>query len=235
VPITRSTFETQQRDEAEEYFARAYKVSLSMDTPSGGLWRYHRLDAGRFALDTIAAPMHLVYEAVYESSVMVSELVDGRIEHASSGNHSQLQAGDVFLTTVQPTTPHACTAYFTDTRLITIDAAVTAEVLGLPPGDPLPALRFSGIRPRSPAATALWKRMLPRAVQLGFRRHLNTTPTQYLRRVRLAHAHDALKAADPDTDTVGAIARRWGFADPGRFKRMYRDAYGLAALQTLLR
>jgi AraC-like DNA-binding protein len=191
-----------------------------------------------------------------------------------------------------------------------------AQVLGIPPGDPLPAVRFSRIRPKSPEGTALWKRMLtfawalldnpsqgvpplmvdtllrslcsvaisifpnemnvgrpydagdahppairravafietnaqqeislsdivaaanvgPRAVQLGFRRYLNTTPMQYLRRVRLAHAHDALKAADPDTDTVAAIARRWGFADLGRFQRMYRDAYGLAAGQTLRR
>lgn len=36
-----------------------------------------------------------------------------------------------------------------------------------------------------------------RAVQLAFRRHLDTTPTEYLRRVRLDHAHRDLVAADP--------------------------------------
>ena len=36
-----------------------------------------------------------------------------------------------------------------------------------------------------------------RAIQLAFRRHLDTTPLEYLRRVRLGHAHRDLLAADP--------------------------------------
>ena len=37
----------------------------------------------------------------------------------------------------------------------------------------------------------------PRSVQYAFRRHLSTTPLEYLRRVRLDRAHRELKAADP--------------------------------------
>jgi AraC-like DNA-binding protein len=66
-----------------------------------------------------------------------------------------------------------------------------------------------------------------RAIRLAFRRHLDTTPTAYLRRVRLDRAHRDLLAADPGTGaTVAAIAARWGFPDPSRFATAYRQAYG---------
>jgi AraC-like DNA-binding protein len=67
-----------------------------------------------------------------------------------------------------------------------------------------------------------------RAVQLAFRRHMDTTPTQYLRRVRLARAHDDLMSADPDRQTVTAVAYRWGFSSPSRFAAAYRHAYGVS-------
>ncbi|MGW6981452.1 helix-turn-helix domain-containing protein [Streptomyces sp. NPDC054932] len=66
----------------------------------------------------------------------------------------------------------------------------------------------------------------PRALQYAFRRHLGTTPTAYLRRVRLGLAHADLVAADPSRDTVTAIAGRWGFHHQGRFSAVYRAAYG---------
>ncbi|WP_407991513.1 helix-turn-helix transcriptional regulator [Kitasatospora sp. CMC57] len=65
----------------------------------------------------------------------------------------------------------------------------------------------------------------PRALQYAFRRHLDTTPLAYLRRVRLDAAHRALLAADPGTTTVTEIAMRWGFAHAGHFAGLYRDAY----------
>jgi AraC-like DNA-binding protein len=72
-----------------------------------------------------------------------------------------------------------------------------------------------------------------RAVQLAFRRHLDTTPTQYLRRVRLAGAHQDLIAADPDSRTVTAVAYRWGFPSPSRFAAAHRRAYGVHPSHTL--
>ncbi|WP_320775967.1 helix-turn-helix domain-containing protein, partial [Streptomyces sp. CRN 30] len=47
-----------------------------------------------------------------------------------------------------------------------------------------------------------------------------------LRRVRLARARRDLLLADPTTQTVTAVACRWGFAHPGRFAAGYRTAYG---------
>ncbi|MCV7021542.1 helix-turn-helix transcriptional regulator [Mycolicibacterium aichiense] len=73
----------------------------------------------------------------------------------------------------------------------------------------------------------------PRAVQYMFRRHLDTTPMAYLRRVRLDRAHRDLLAADPAHDTVSAIATRWGFAHTGRFSQVYRAEYGESPSVTL--
>ncbi|MGN2638263.1 helix-turn-helix domain-containing protein [Nocardia takedensis] len=47
----------------------------------------------------------------------------------------------------------------------------------------------------------------PRAVQSAFRVHLDTTPMNYLRRLRMAGAHEQLRAATPgDRQTVTSIA-----------------------------
>ncbi|MFD8205921.1 helix-turn-helix domain-containing protein [Streptomyces sp. NPDC059695] len=73
----------------------------------------------------------------------------------------------------------------------------------------------------------------PRAVQYAFARHFDSTPLAYLRRVRLALAHDDLRAAEPGTATVTSIAMRWGFGHPGRFAAAYRAAYGRAPFGTL--
>ncbi len=72
-----------------------------------------------------------------------------------------------------------------------------------------------------------------RSVQYAFRRHLDTTPLEYLRRVRLDRAHRDLKAADPAHDTVTAIAGRWGFSHAGRFSLAYKAAFGTAPSHTL--
>ena len=73
----------------------------------------------------------------------------------------------------------------------------------------------------------------PRAVQLAFRRHLDCTPTDYLRRARLAQAHRQLRDATPgDGITVTEIAARWGFT-PSRFTERYRAAYGVLPSSTL--
>lgn len=75
--------------------------------------------------------------------------------------------------------------------------------------------------------------LTPRAVQYLFRRQLDTTPTEYMRRVRLSHAHQDLIAATSATSTVTEIAQRWGFAHTGRFAVLYRQTYGQSPHTTL--
>jgi AraC-like DNA-binding protein len=121
---------------------------------------------------------------------------------------------------------------------------------------PNTALHDSGARDRSDASPATLRRAIAfidehahddiagaeiaaaagvtiRALQLAFRRHLNTTPLGYLRRVRLDYAHRELAAADPQHESVTAVAFRWGFANSGRFAAYYRQAYGVLPSRTL--
>lgn len=56
--------------------------------------------------------------------------------------------------------------------------------------------------------------LTPRAVQYLFRRQLDTTPTEYMRRIRLRRAHLELIAATAGTSTVTEIAQRWGSRTP---------------------
>lgn len=73
----------------------------------------------------------------------------------------------------------------------------------------------------------------PRALQYLFRRHRDVTPLEYLRRVRLHHAHVELASADPTAVTVGEVARRWGFGHAGRFAAFHRESYGESPIRTL--
>jgi transcriptional regulator GlxA family with amidase domain len=64
-----------------------------------------------------------------------------------------------------------------------------------------------------------------RALQIAFRRHRGVTPMAALRRIRLEAARDALAGADGPA-SVRAIAAEYGFTNPGRFARMFREAFG---------
>lgn len=64
-----------------------------------------------------------------------------------------------------------------------------------------------------------------RGLQYAFKRAHDISPNDYLRRVRLAGARDALLAAEPG-DSLAAIAKRWGFSNVSRFTATYRSEYG---------
>jgi transcriptional regulator GlxA family with amidase domain len=72
-----------------------------------------------------------------------------------------------------------------------------------------------------------------RALQRGFQHHLGVSPMAYLRGVRLRRAREDLRAGDPASATVTAIAHRWGFTHLSRFAAAYRDAYGELPARTL--
>jgi AraC-like DNA-binding protein len=75
----------------------------------------------------------------------------------------------------------------------------------------------------------------PRTVQYLFRRYLDTTPTAYVRGLRLAAARQELLMAHRSETTVSATASRWGFGHTGRFAVLYRQTYGESPHQTLAR
>jgi AraC-like DNA-binding protein len=72
-----------------------------------------------------------------------------------------------------------------------------------------------------------------RGLQSAFRHHLDSTPTAYLRRVRLERAHGDLRERT-EGDTVAAIAARWGFVHGGRFAALHRATFGESPSRTLL-
>jgi transcriptional regulator GlxA family with amidase domain len=75
----------------------------------------------------------------------------------------------------------------------------------------------------------------PRALQLAFRRGADTTPWAYVRSVRLNRARWDLLRGDPGSETVFAVANRWGFTNRSRFSAEYRAVYGEAPGATLRR
>ncbi|WP_314176672.1 helix-turn-helix transcriptional regulator [Streptomyces winkii] len=87
-----------------------------------------------------------------------------------------------------------------------------------------------------PAEIAAAVRVSPRALQLAFARHHDTSVLGQVHRVRLDRAHFELLAADPAGGaTVPRIAARWGFAKPGGFRTLYRNIYGVSPSETLAR
>ncbi|KAA9378796.1 AraC family transcriptional regulator [Microbispora cellulosiformans] len=74
-----------------------------------------------------------------------------------------------------------------------------------------------------------------RALQEGFRRHVEKTPMGFLREVRLERARAELAVTDPVAATVTDVAFRWGFAHLGRFSLTYRQRFGESPSETLRR
>lgn len=75
--------------------------------------------------------------------------------------------------------------------------------------------------------------MSVRALQEGFRRYLDTTPTARLREARLVGVRAELAGADPARATVSQVAADWGFWHLGRFSGTYRERWGESPSDTL--
>jgi len=116
-----------------------------------------------------------------------------------------------------------------------------SEALDQPTPPPRPkairtAIELMETDPTTPwtvAALAQKCEVSARTLQSGFRHHLGVSPLGYLRAVRLRRAHDDLRAADPYTESVAAIAQRWGFHHLGRFAAAHEAEYGQSPSQAL--
>ena len=73
-----------------------------------------------------------------------------------------------------------------------------------------------------------------RSLQAGFRQWRETTPTAFLRQVRLQLVRDELQRSGPEAN-VTAVAMRNGFSHLGRFSAQYRSAFGEDQSATLRR
>lgn len=75
----------------------------------------------------------------------------------------------------------------------------------------------------------------PRSLQQAFQRQLGVSPTEYLRGIRLDRVHAELVNLAPEHSTVGEVAARWGFTNPGRFAGSYLARFGEYPRDTLAR
>lgn len=89
--------------------------------------------------------------------------------------------------------------------------------------------------PITPADAARAAGLHTRTLQHHLSRHLDTSPTIYLRDIRLDRARADLAEASPDDTTVATIARSWGFGHLGRFSAAYRTRFGERPNETLRR
>lgn len=71
-----------------------------------------------------------------------------------------------------------------------------------------------------------------RTLQLAFREEMGTSPSAYVREVRLDRVHAELSEGGAGT-TVTEIAARWGFLHPSRFAQQYQRRFGLLPSDTL--
>lgn len=74
-----------------------------------------------------------------------------------------------------------------------------------------------------------------RTVQSAFVLTRGTTPTVFLREMRLDRVRLALQAADPRETTVAEIAVAWGFRHMGRFSAVYHRSFDEYPAETLRR
>ena len=74
-----------------------------------------------------------------------------------------------------------------------------------------------------------------RTLRLCCAEFLDMSPTQYLLLRRLKEVRRELRDANPKRVSVAEVARRFGFAEPGRFAASYRATFGEAPSATLQR
>jgi len=73
----------------------------------------------------------------------------------------------------------------------------------------------------------------PRTLYGSFKHYLNTTPMRHLKNLRLEHARERLLHADPEADSVTAVAMEYCFQHFGHFSAAYRERHGELPSDTL--
>lgn len=87
----------------------------------------------------------------------------------------------------------------------------------------------------TPAELARAGHMSIRTLHASFQQVLQTTPMDYLRRIRMERIRaELINNSDPDLK-ITDLAARWGFYHPSRFAARYRETYGELPSETILR
>ena len=72
-----------------------------------------------------------------------------------------------------------------------------------------------------------------RSLQLGFRQYLNTSPSAYVKNIRLKKAREQLLSSESEHHSISDIAALCGFNHLSNFARYYKSLFGETPSQTL--
>lgn len=87
--------------------------------------------------------------------------------------------------------------------------------------------------PLTPSLIAAYCHVDVRTLHAAFRKHLGTTPMEYLRRVRLQRIRADLRDSRGTDTTVASIVHKWGVTHLGHFSAIYRSTFGVLPSETL--
>jgi transcriptional regulator GlxA family with amidase domain len=170
----------------------------------------------------------------YQTPELVNRVREARLQAGEARQEASRMLARISRTTARVTSTQRRTAHARERRRQLAasrdgsDRVIRPSAASTPPGSALSGLAPQDQFDSSPATlrravayvdehagchltaadTAAASFVTVRAVQLAFRRHLDVTPMQYLRRVRLDRAHQDLLAADPARESVTAVAYR---------------------------
>jgi len=117
----------------------------------------------------------------------------------------------------------------------TFDAVPEAAVRTVTLRQAIEFMQASAHLPISTPDVARFVGVTVRGLQQTFSRHLGTTPTEYLRAIRLDHVRAELLPARTGGLSIADVAARWGFAHAGRFSASYAARFGEHPRETLAR
>jgi AraC-like DNA-binding protein len=88
-------------------------------------------------------------------------------------------------------------------------------------------------RPIGPEDVATAVRVSTRALFVGFKTYLNTTPMRYLKDLRLDLVRETLSRLDPQRASITSVAMDYGFHHLGHFCAAYKERFGEQPRETL--
>lgn len=88
-------------------------------------------------------------------------------------------------------------------------------------------------RPIAPEDVASAVRVSTRALFVGFKTYLNTTPMRYLKDLRLDMVRETLLSLEPHRASITSVAMDYGFHHLGHFCAAYKERFGEQPRETL--
>jgi transcriptional regulator GlxA family with amidase domain len=88
-------------------------------------------------------------------------------------------------------------------------------------------------QPIGPEDVAAAVRVSTRALFVGFKTYLNTTPMRYLKDLRLDMVRDTLMNLEPQRASITTVAMDYGFHHLGHFCAAYKERFGEQPRETV--